>query len=103
MSKKSGTYIEISGKPVPIIMPVPVTVNHFVFCLHAFNIPHYRDKYNPPGHKTVILILATDKHGETRTKGAGVPLHRGSAHMKSSTWLRAKSQELRANLYRTKK
>ena len=61
-----------------IKMPVPVTIKHLVFCLHAFNIPHYRDNYNPLGHKTVILILAADEHGWTRTKGtkgSGVPLH----------------------------
>ncbi len=74
-----------------IMMPVPAAVNHFVFCLHAFNIPHYRDKYNPPGLKTVILITAAFDIRISDLK-----------FLKSSTSLRAKSQELRANLNRTK-
>jgi hypothetical protein len=150
--------MEFSGEPVSIKMPVPAAVNHFVFCLHASNIPHYRDKYNPLGHKTIILITAAVEHRETHTKGSGTPLpdpgmpetkRQNSKHeirnpgqyqnpnaqnskkeqpgpwlfflfwsfkfvsnfdirisdlkfLKFSTFLRAKSQELRAALYHTK-
>jgi hypothetical protein len=57
MSKKSGIYMNYSGKPGLIKMPAPVIVNQIFFCLHAFNIPYYQDNYKPQFLQIVLAAM----------------------------------------------
>jgi len=54
MYKKSGTKAKYSGRPVAVRPHDTVAVIQVVFCLHAFNIPYYRDNYNPLCYQTVV-------------------------------------------------
>jgi len=57
VSKKSGICMKYSEMPVLIKMPAPVIVNQIVFCLHAFNIPHFRDNYKPQFLQIVLAAM----------------------------------------------
>ena len=54
MCKYSGIKDRYSGRPEAVRLTDTVTDIQIVFCLHAFNIPYYRDKYNPLCHQIVL-------------------------------------------------
>jgi hypothetical protein len=64
MYKESGNKAKHSGSRAAARQSDFVTVNQIVFCLHAFNIPYYRDNYNPLCYQ--IVLAAGRQWGEER-------------------------------------
>lgn len=63
--------MKYSETPVLIKMPAPVIVNQIVFCLHAFNIPYYRDNYKPQFLQIVLAALGQWVSGSVGQRGSG--------------------------------